>query len=333
MTADPRPLADPTEPCATAAARAAGAAETVLCSARRSRATTAPSTSTRRPAAPARRAATPSPFPPRAGRRIAAEWNAQGERIDPSTMPATRLANTALDGVGAPHGRGARRRPGLCWHRPALLPRRRAGGAVARRASSWDPMIAWAEERFGARFVLAEGVMHVAQPPASLAAIGTALSRYERPVRAHRPSYGHHAYRLGARRARARRRRAHDRRRLGGRACGRGLEHAPWGADAEAPRRRVLRRISAPPRSRSAARLERTRHNRYTICRKRDRGWKDVGERVVVALALVGAVIDDVRVRHSDNSARIRRRLLRPPTPQPARLSPEGRVPAQNRKP
>ncbi len=30
---------------------------------------------------------------------IAAEWRAQGERIDPSTMPLTRLANSAIDGV------------------------------------------------------------------------------------------------------------------------------------------------------------------------------------------------------------------------------------------
>src|SRR5947207_13945475 len=30
---------------------------------------------------------------------IAAEWNAQGERIEPATMPLTRLANTIIDGV------------------------------------------------------------------------------------------------------------------------------------------------------------------------------------------------------------------------------------------
>src|SRR5882757_8394492 len=30
---------------------------------------------------------------------VAAEWNAQGERIDPAAMPLTRLANTIIDGV------------------------------------------------------------------------------------------------------------------------------------------------------------------------------------------------------------------------------------------
>ena len=32
---------------------------------------------------------------------IAAEWEAQGDRIDPATMPLTRLANTIIDGVSA----------------------------------------------------------------------------------------------------------------------------------------------------------------------------------------------------------------------------------------
>ena len=30
---------------------------------------------------------------------VASEWRAQGEHIDPSTMPLTRLANSAIDGV------------------------------------------------------------------------------------------------------------------------------------------------------------------------------------------------------------------------------------------
>ena len=30
---------------------------------------------------------------------IATEWNAQGERINPATMPLTKLANTIIDGV------------------------------------------------------------------------------------------------------------------------------------------------------------------------------------------------------------------------------------------
>src|SRR5262245_41547679 len=34
-----------------------------------------------------------------AAEAVAAEWAAQGERIDPAAMPVTRLVNSALDGV------------------------------------------------------------------------------------------------------------------------------------------------------------------------------------------------------------------------------------------
>ena len=37
----------------------------------------------------------------RLGEAIAAEWDAQGETIDPATMPLTRLANSIIDGVAA----------------------------------------------------------------------------------------------------------------------------------------------------------------------------------------------------------------------------------------
>jgi chaperone required for assembly of F1-ATPase len=44
-------------------------------------------------------------------------------------------------------------------------------GLVARQAQAWDPLLAWARDEIGARFVLAEGVMHVQQPEAALAAM------------------------------------------------------------------------------------------------------------------------------------------------------------------
>ena len=47
----------------------------------------------------------------------------------------------------------------------------------------WDPIIAWAERRFSGRFVLAEGVVHVAQPEPTLAAIRAAVERFDDPFR------------------------------------------------------------------------------------------------------------------------------------------------------
>jgi hypothetical protein len=43
-------------------------------------------------------------------------------------------------------------------------------GLVARQSQHWDPVLAWAREAHGARFVLSEGVMFVAQPEAAIAA-------------------------------------------------------------------------------------------------------------------------------------------------------------------
>jgi chaperone required for assembly of F1-ATPase len=43
-------------------------------------------------------------------------------------------------------------------------------GLVERQAYHWDPVLAWAQDAFGARFVLAQGVVHVAQPAAAIAA-------------------------------------------------------------------------------------------------------------------------------------------------------------------
>lgn len=106
---------------------------------------------------------------------IAAEWEAQDERIDPAVMPLTRLANSILDGVAtapAPVADEVAKYLGsdlLCY---------RAGtpeGLVAAQARHWDPILAWAREALGARFVLGEGVMFVAQPEHAVTAARAAL--------------------------------------------------------------------------------------------------------------------------------------------------------------
>lgn len=99
---------------------------------------------------------------------LAEEWQAQGEVIDPLTMPLTRLANSAIDGVaGAMEAVGGEvvRYAGsdlLCYRTEA------PDQLVALHAELWDPILDWARESFGAVFVLSEGVMHVEQPPRTL---------------------------------------------------------------------------------------------------------------------------------------------------------------------
>jgi chaperone required for assembly of F1-ATPase len=106
---------------------------------------------------------------------IATEWEAQRETIDPATMPLTRLANSIIDGVADAPGPVADE---IAKYLASDLLFYRAGhpaALVERQTRHWDPILAWARDKFGARFLLAEGVIHVAQPGDALAAMRTAI--------------------------------------------------------------------------------------------------------------------------------------------------------------
>jgi chaperone required for assembly of F1-ATPase len=112
---------------------------------------------------------------------LAAEWAAQGEEIDPSTMPITRIVNSAIDGVGA---RRAEVIDDLVRYAGSDLTCYRADGPerlTQAQNAAWNPVIDWAKAALGARFVLTEGVMHVAQPEEAIAAIRRAIERNESP--------------------------------------------------------------------------------------------------------------------------------------------------------
>jgi chaperone required for assembly of F1-ATPase len=106
---------------------------------------------------------------------IAAEWNAQKEVIDPTTMPVTRLANTVIDAVS---GRVEAVADDIAKYFQSDMLFYRAGypGAlVAREAELWDPVLLWAAEALGAHFILTEGIIHVRQPDQAVAAARAAL--------------------------------------------------------------------------------------------------------------------------------------------------------------
>ena len=106
---------------------------------------------------------------------LAAEWEAQRDVIDPAKMPLTRLANTIIDGVtDAPSAVAAEVNRYLACD---LVFYRAPGpaGLVAWQAEAWDPVLAWVRETLGARFVLAEGIAFVAQPPHALTAASSAI--------------------------------------------------------------------------------------------------------------------------------------------------------------
>jgi chaperone required for assembly of F1-ATPase len=109
---------------------------------------------------------------------IAAEWADQGETIDPATMPLTKLMNTALDGVAA---QMAEVEADVAKYAASDLICYRTGepeSLAAAQAAVWDPLVAFARDRLGTKFALAEGVMFVEQPQAALGAFGRALREY-----------------------------------------------------------------------------------------------------------------------------------------------------------
>ncbi|MAS03550.1 MAG: ATPase [Ahrensia sp.] len=119
---------------------------------------------------------------PEAAGLVAAEFDGQGEEIDPNTMPCYRLANTAIDGVAS--DMQAVLEDILRYCGTDLLFYRADGpeGLEARQREIWDPVVDWADSLAGARFSLAEGVIHVAQPREAIAGLGIHLKTVTDPV-------------------------------------------------------------------------------------------------------------------------------------------------------
>jgi chaperone required for assembly of F1-ATPase len=117
------------------------------------------------------------------GEALAAEWQAQEAVIDPAAMPLTRLVNSAIDGVAPTMAEVAE---DIAKYLGSDLIVYRAGEPdrlVADQASAWDPILAWAYDAFGARFLLSEGVTFVAQPEAAVAALRQRIGEETSPFR------------------------------------------------------------------------------------------------------------------------------------------------------
>lgn len=107
---------------------------------------------------------------------IADEWRAQGDTVAPATMKLTGLANAAIDKV-----RPARAAfiADLAKYGESDLLCYRAGDPadlVAAEAAAWDPLLGWAQARFDIHFEIATGIVHRAQPPATVARLAEAVA-------------------------------------------------------------------------------------------------------------------------------------------------------------
>lgn len=106
---------------------------------------------------------------------LAGEWAAQGERIDPAQMPLVRLVNSALEsgeGLKAEFREEILRFAGtdMLLYR-AESPRE----LVVEQERLWDAALVAVARRFSVGFQPTVGILHQAQPEATLARLGETL--------------------------------------------------------------------------------------------------------------------------------------------------------------
>ncbi|MEN3930997.1 ATP12 family protein [Microvirga sp. W0021] len=110
---------------------------------------------------------------------IAQEWQSQGKEINPDTMPFTRIVNSTLDGVA---NRPEEVIADMVRYAGSDLVLYRSDGParlVEMQQAAWNPVLEWHQQKSGASFLLAEGVMHVEQPEVSLNIIRDEVRGFE----------------------------------------------------------------------------------------------------------------------------------------------------------
>jgi chaperone required for assembly of F1-ATPase len=107
---------------------------------------------------------------------IAGEWRSVKGKIDPRAMPLTGLANAAIDRIAPDRQAFA---DNLARYAEADLACYRAEGPralVERQEQQWDKLLGWARRRYDVDFVTTSGLMHVAQPAATIERLSHAVA-------------------------------------------------------------------------------------------------------------------------------------------------------------
>lgn len=112
---------------------------------------------------------------------VAAEWRAQEGEIVPAGMPLTRLANSVIDGVMTRQAEIIAAMAGYAETDLVCYWAEHPQALVERQARGWQPLIRWAEERFGVRLRTTAGVIHQPQDPATVAGLGHVLAAIADP--------------------------------------------------------------------------------------------------------------------------------------------------------
>ena len=116
--------------------------------------------------------AQPMVLPKRAiAEQVAQEWATQGETIEMATMHATRLANTAIETIGATREGVADQIAQYAGSDLVCYFAEDPAALVARQEAGWGPLLERALTDEGLRFVRCAGIVHKEQPPETLAKV------------------------------------------------------------------------------------------------------------------------------------------------------------------
>ena len=107
---------------------------------------------------------------------VAAEWAAVSDTVDPRSMPLTGLANAAIDRIALDPatfaaGIAAYGETDLLYYR-AETPE----PLIARQRAAWDPWLDWARARYDVHFEPTAGIVHRAQPAATVVRLSEAVA-------------------------------------------------------------------------------------------------------------------------------------------------------------
>ena len=109
---------------------------------------------------------------------IAAEWDAQKDRILPASMPLMRLAATAMDRVEPQREKVIEEIADYAATDLVCYRADHPADLAARQHAIWQPLIDWATLQFDAPLMVTTGVLPRAQAPEALAAIRRAVAAF-----------------------------------------------------------------------------------------------------------------------------------------------------------
>lgn len=104
-------------------------------------------------------------------RLVAAEWAAQGQFLDPSTMPATRLASTAIDRIGQAREAVADEIAAYAGSDVVCYLAEHPTPLVERQEREWGPWRDWAAREMGVILTPVSGIIHQPQSPEAIARV------------------------------------------------------------------------------------------------------------------------------------------------------------------